>query len=59
MCNSMTVGQQIICERCNLTWDINDKKPPQCLSDFEINKRRGLKRLAMIREELREFPTVR
>lgn len=30
-CREQQYGDQMICKRCNLVWDVNDLYPPDCL----------------------------
>ena len=35
-CKSYVTGQQIICDRCGYTWDINDPEPPECKIELHL-----------------------
>ena len=38
-CKARQYSDQKRCERCNLTWDMNDDDPPKCLTTHEIGQR--------------------
>lgn len=29
-CQAYTRGDQLFCDRCGVTWDMNDNEPPEC-----------------------------
>lgn len=35
-CNARQYSDCMRCERCNLTWDVNDTDPPHCLTGREL-----------------------
>ena len=41
-------GDQMICDRCGLSWDINDPDPPKCLDKQQY----GLKMIEQLRKLL-------
>ena len=51
-CKARTTGDQKLCYRCNLAWDINDPDPPQCRTDDELRLERGLVAITNMREVL-------
>lgn len=36
-CRARYCGNQMICERCGLAWDVNDREMPQCRTDRQID----------------------
>lgn len=49
-CKARQQSDQKRCERCDLTWDMNDPDPPKCLTNYELGEQ-CLKRL---KEELKK-----
>ena len=37
-CKATCRGQQWTCDKCRMTWDIDDDDPPRCLNDVEIKR---------------------
>jgi hypothetical protein len=40
-CKAHTVGNQIICDDCGLTWDMDDREPPDCNQGAPIRRTCG------------------
>lgn len=47
-------GNEMCCNRCGFVWDADDPEPPKCLTDIEIDHKRGRVALKKIRENLKD-----
>ena len=47
------MSDQKRCERCNLTWDMNDPEPPECLTDQEIQNNINRRNMAELKRVLK------
>lgn len=45
-------GNEYRCNRCNFTWDADDPEPPECLTDVQINRRRGHRYILQMKKGL-------
>ena len=45
-------GESMECGRCGLQWDVDDQDRPQCRTDKEISKEKGLQALHGMRYDL-------
>lgn len=43
ICKAKRYNDQMICGRCGLQWDVNDPKPPKCLTDRQLGTQRLIK----------------
>lgn len=46
-CEALQYSDSVHCKRCNLTWDINNPEPPNCMTGKELfdRQRKELKRI--------------
>lgn len=51
-CEARQYSDQMHCKRCDLTWDMNDYDPPECLTPKEI----GQRTIATLYRELEHEP---
>ena len=51
-CKARREGDQMSCGQCGLQWDVDDQERPQCLTDKEIPREKGLQALHDMREGL-------
>ena len=54
-CKARQYGDQKLCIRCNLVWDISDQDPPDCLTEREIALRES-KAILHMRNKLPDYP---
>ena len=45
-CMAIQEGDQLKCHRCGLYWQINDKNPPRCRTNQEIQYERNQRGIA-------------
>lgn len=53
-CKAVCRGDCMYCNRCHLSWDLNDPEPPECVTDEELKHRRGREALDKIKEALKD-----
>ncbi len=41
-CKARREGDQMCCGRCGIQWDVDDQDRPQCRTDKELSKEKGL-----------------
>lgn len=46
-------GDETYCPTCGKRWDTNDPYPPKCISDYDVNRRNGLKRIDQLKRTLK------
>lgn len=45
-------GDQMQCHVCGKAWDVNDPEPPECITESELKKARGLEQCKKLRRKL-------
>ncbi len=56
-CSAVQYSDQKVCNKCGLTWDMNDDDPPDCRTPRELKREKARQNMAKLRQTL-DLPHV-